>query len=277
MQVTESKKRTFFLLSVMWPLMVIAAEAGDTGRAKAIFSSSCAVCHGGDGKGKMIGHNRFPGIAGLPQWYLEDQLIKFKYDGRGADYRDKEGLMMHAMVRTLRRGKSKADGVETEYEKDIEEIAAFISRLAKPSNKKQTVKGDAENGRKIYTAEGVMGCVRCHGDRFQGRETEDPAQQIPRTPPLGTLDDWYVLAQLEKFRSGVRGQSAKTAVAEKLEEAREKLAERRGRKETLSGEALMAAMSQTAFAGAPDPDQAMRDVVAYIFSESRKTSNTKKP
>ncbi len=254
-------------------------EAGDF-NPKAVYKAVCAICHGEKGHGKTVGDNQFPAIAGLPKWYLEDQLILFKYDGRGADHRDREGLMMHAMVRTLRTRKVEVNGKDIDFEKDIEEMAGFLSKLSPNKGKQPTWEATAEqleNGKKIYTAQGVMGCIRCHGDKFQGTETEDPAQLIPRAPSLVGLEDWYMLDQLDKFRKGVRGTPARTRIGRSLEGIRKDFADNyqvivggKSRKETLSGMTLMQAMSQTALATQQDPEQAMRDVIAYIYSESRR-------
>src|SRR5690606_22514045 len=41
-------------------------------------------------------------------------------------------------------------------------------------------------------------CASCHGDHGQGRPEYG-------APAIAGLDEWYVRAQLEKFRSGARG------------------------------------------------------------------------
>ncbi len=233
-----------------------AADGRDSGK---IYKSSCAVCHGDKGEGKTIGKNKFPAIAGLQKWYVQDQLIKFKYDGRGADYRDKEGLMMHAMVRTLKTGKS--------GEMEIEGVAEFVSNLAVDTSSKadrvsaSELAASIERGREIYKAEAPRGCELCHGDKFQGTNKEDVTKLQPRAPTLSPLEDWYMLRQLKKFRHGIRGGAADTKRAQQLlGEAKAKLKI----KDKLDGPALMQAMSQTAL---PD-EQAVKDVVAFIYSQT---------
>lgn len=79
--------------------------------------------------------------------------------------------MMHAMVRTLRTAKGKATGKAIEFEKDIEEMANSLSKL--PTKNKggrptwTSTEKQIENGKRIYTTQGVMGCIRCHGGTFQ--------------------------------------------------------------------------------------------------------------
>ncbi len=261
----EMKKLSVFL----WTCALVLIATNDAvaeGRASAkIYDASCAVCHGDKGEGKTIGINRFPAIAGLQKWYIQDQLIKFKYDGRGADYRDKEGLMMHAMVRTLKPQLNK--DLEVEGEPEIEGIAAYISTLTVNKSSKLVKKSDDEShkasierGRKIYAADAPLGCIRCHGDRFQGNNKEDVNKSLPKAPKLEPLDDWYMYDQLMKFRKGVRGPVAGTRRAKQLlaEKAKLKMSDQ------LDGSALMQAMSLTALVN----KQAVKDVVAYIYSET---------
>ncbi len=350
MRVVRCNKWTMLVAMVMaWMAIGTAAEKEDAAtkpkaepkaipktqiNAEATYNAYCAVCHGEDGRGKTVGSNRFPAIAGLPKWYLEDQLILFKYDGRGADHRDKEGLMMHAMIRMLRKRTMviKKGLDEFEFEHDIVKIADYVSKLtpsetqqpvpemdpeyiknhnskiekrlkplrkkhqeAQAGNKKKLEKEiegleskkqapiDIENGKKIYNTEGVMGCVRCHGKQFEGREKEDTSQSLPRAPSLLFLEDWYMLSQLKKFRKGVRGTPAKTAVGGNLEGEQKEFAKHyeaavgeEGFKVTISGSPLMQAMSLTAFAAQKDQEQAMKDVVTYIYKTARELPKEKK-
>lgn len=57
----------------------------------------------------------------------------------------------------------------------------------------ELLEGDAERGQLLTAA-----CVICHAPDFNG-VTEQ------RTPPLTALADWYLQAQLQKFKHGVRG------------------------------------------------------------------------
>ena len=262
---------------------VWAAESGFSSHTKAVYKAVCATCHGVDGLGMTIGDNRFPSIAGLPKWYLENQLTLFKYDGRGADYRDREGLMMHAMIRALRT------------DREIEEISAYISNQLKADKSYQPTpeldpakkEVDIKRGERIYAntlGSSQVGCIKCHKEDFGGTGmTEDALNAIPMSPPLSDLEDWYMLVQLEKFIKGVRGAPAKTRNASKLESKLKSL----NPNATLNGSQLMQSMSASALSTFFSPatnggtegdwtkmseeekEQAMKDVVAYIYKTAR--------
>lgn len=85
---------------------------------------------------------------------------------------------------------------------------------------------NAEAGKANYAT-----CVACHGDNAQGN-------QALNAPRLNHLEVVYIAAQLEKFRSGIRGGEGASASARQM--------------------APMAAIL-------PD-DQAVQDVAAYIAS-----------
>jgi len=271
------------VLVLMTTGAVWAAESGFSSHTKAVYKAVCATCHGVDGLGMTIGDNRFPSIAGLPKWYLENQLTLFKYDGRGADYRDREGLMMHAMIRALRT------------DREIEEISAYISNQLKADKSYQPTpeldpakkEVDIKRGERIYAntlGSSQVGCIKCHKEDFGGTGmTEDALNAIPMSPPLSDLEDWYMLVQLEKFIKGVRGAPAKTRNAGKLESKLKSL----NPNATLNGSQLMQSMSASALSTFFSPatnggtegdwtkmsdeekEQAMKDVVAYIYKTAR--------
>ena len=53
--------------------------------------------------------------------------------------------------------------------------------------------GDAARGKTLFTP-----CSACHGPDGAGKE------QV-KAPPLNHASDWYLLAQLKKFKEGIRG------------------------------------------------------------------------
>ncbi len=144
----------------------------------------CSTCHGEQGLGRREVHA--PSIAGLPDWYLRRQLEKFQTNVRGAHPDDAEGHLMRPMSRALPR-------------KEIEGMAAYISSLPKKSQ--ETIKadfekeygGDALKGQALYAT-----CMACHGMNGEG----NPALKAPSQQGM---DGWYMLAQLKKFKSGIRG------------------------------------------------------------------------
>ena len=56
----------------------------------------------------------------------------------------------------------------------------------------KVVGGDPDRGRVLFAP-----CVACHGPSGKGNATT-------KAPPLAGLQDWYLLTQLEHFKSGVR-------------------------------------------------------------------------
>jgi cytochrome c oxidase subunit 2 len=71
---------------------------GDAGRG-AVLYAPCIACHGPDGKGKRELNS--PDLTHASDWYLLEQLHKFKQGLRGADPRDVTGAQMRAMVGNL--------------------------------------------------------------------------------------------------------------------------------------------------------------------------------
>jgi cytochrome c oxidase subunit 2 len=82
----------------------------------------CSSCHGPDGSGNEA--MQAPRIAGVDDWYLYMQLVKFKQGIRGVEPEDKQGQMMAPMAATLPSDKAMRD------------VVAYISTL-KPGTAKQ--------------------------------------------------------------------------------------------------------------------------------------------
>ena len=172
---------------------------------------TCIPCHGTHGAGSL--ELRAPAIAGLPEWYIKTQLAKFKGDIRGAHPDDDEGHRMRPMARTL-------------YQPgDLEAVAAYVAKLPQVPAHAVLQGGDPALGQVSYTSV----CVACHGPDGRGI-------QAMNAPPLTGQADWYLLAQLKKFKTGMRG----------------------AHPEDISG-SQMRAMSSTL-----QDTTAMRNVVAYI-------------
>jgi cytochrome c553 len=148
------------------------------GAAQIIFQNLCATCHGTKGEGKA--EVKAPSIASLPAWYVERQLENFQSDRRGAHPEDAEGQLMRAMAKVLSKEQTSA-------------IAALVEKLprVKPS---PTLKTDVARGKEVYSDR----CMECH--RFNGE-----GELVFGAAPLVGLQDWYLAAQLRKFKRGVRG------------------------------------------------------------------------
>lgn len=146
---------------------------------KELFAA-CASCHGetGTGEAKIAA----PNIAGLPAWYVEAQLVKYRSGIRGNHPDDLEGLRMRPMSRQMMD------------EAEVKSVSAYVATLA-PVKAAPSLGGDAAAGAGSYAT-----CLACHGDKGQGN-------QALNAPPLAGQYDWYLVNQLKKFKAGIRGAS----------------------------------------------------------------------
>lgn len=170
---------------------------------------TCTPCHGADAGGDPA--IEAPAIAGLPQWYIEAQLQSFQQGWRGKHADDLPALRMRPMAVSLNR------------EGDIESVAQYVASL-EPTYPASTLHGNAGAGAAQYE----QVCLACHGPEGRGDE-------ILRAPPIVQLQDWYLVQELENFRSGARGADPADTLG-------------------LTMRANTVAMS----------DQAMADVIAYV-------------
>lgn len=168
----------------VWALIALGVAACDTtpepglARGEALYDT-CAPCHGPAGAGsRELGA---PAIAGLPQWYVENQLLGFESGWRGAHPMDTVGIRMKSMSMSL------------DLEGDRESVAEYVAGMPAAQPEPVLAVGDAEAGARSYQT-----CLACHGPEGMGNE-------VLNSPPLVGLDDWYLLAQLEKFKKGWRG------------------------------------------------------------------------
>ncbi len=183
-----------------------AADAATRGQE--VFET-CVPCHNADGSGNpVIGA---PNIAGMKEWYVERELEKFRGGVRGLQFNDVEGMRMAPMAISLAS------------EDDVKAVAHYVETLP-PVRHAASLPGDPKAGEAIYAT-----CGACHGDNGAGNKDLG-------APPIAGVDDWYLAAELRKFRSGVRGTSPK---------------DREGR--------MMRPMAR----GLADED-AIRNVVAYV-------------
>ncbi len=145
------------------------------------FGNLCAACHGLRGEGNR--ELRTPSIAGLPAWYVSEQFDKFRRNLRGSDPADPDGQRMHAIARLL----------------DETQIATLASTVAAMERQptRNTLGGDAGRGRELFEER----CMPCH--RYNGS-----GELAFKAAPLTSLQDWYQVAQLQKYRAGIRGGSA---------------------------------------------------------------------
>lgn len=166
-----------FALAGSWA--VSAAAEADVERGAELFRL-CSQCHGPAGAGNEL--FLAPGIAGLPQWYLEAQLNNFKSGARGTHPGDVGGLRMHPMARWL--------GTEA----NVQAVAAYVSSLPEPRPAPVVEGGNAEQGGAQYNAL----CANCHGPNGAGNEQM-------KAPRLAGSSDWYLQSSLLKYKAGIRG------------------------------------------------------------------------
>jgi cytochrome c553 len=151
--------------------------AADHGRQ---LYETCVPCHGNAGTGDLT--LRAPAIAGLPKWYVVAQLNKFKHDVRGAHPDDMEGHRMRPMARSMFK------------DSDVEDVAEFVAKMPAVWQKTDFALADTAAGGTNFRNV----CVTCHGENAMGNEALG-------APPLVNQHDWYMVAQLRKFQSGMRG------------------------------------------------------------------------
>ena len=87
---------------------------GDPVKGKALYAV-CAACHGVNGEGNPL--LKAPSQVGLDDWYMLDQLKKFKDGLRGKHPKDVEGMTMAPILATL------AD------EEAMKDVIAYIRQL----------------------------------------------------------------------------------------------------------------------------------------------------
>jgi cytochrome c553 len=154
-----------------------SAHAGD--RAAEMFNGLCKYCHGAEGQG--IANLEAPLIAGMPAWYVEAQLRKFRADGRGAHPKDMPGMRMRPMANTVKN------------DADIVAISKYVAAMPI-----QTPAGSLEGADLKEGASAFAVCVGCHGADAKGNEQMS-------APLLAGQDGWYLLTQLKNFKAGIRG------------------------------------------------------------------------
>jgi cytochrome c553 len=144
-----------------------------------VMYSDCVSCHGENGQG--MAQFLAPAIAGLPTWYLEAQLQKFRTGLRGSHVDDAEGLRMRPMSWQIRN------------DRDVKELSRYLGSLPAAKADKTLAKANVEAGKTAYQV-----CVACHMANGAGN-------QALNAPPLTGQHDWYLTKQLQKFKAGVRG------------------------------------------------------------------------
>lgn len=123
-----------------------------------------------------------PSLAGMPEWYLNEQMSMF-IDGRRKA--TPEGGFGDEMVRLLKD----TDPAE------LRRFAKHYSSLT-PIKIKSELGGDPWNGQVIYQGRGA--CINCHLQTGKG-------DGVSGAPPITIIPEWYFLRQMRAFREGDRG------------------------------------------------------------------------
>ncbi|MEE8235784.1 MAG: c-type cytochrome [Gammaproteobacteria bacterium] len=158
-----------------------AYAAGDPAKGKAAYEI-CAVCHGASGEGTP--ELNVPKIGGQEEWYVARQLQNFKSGLRAPTTSDVYGTQMRALSMTLTN------------DQEIADVAAYVASMSPPAVA-DTVSGDAAQGKAAYAT-----CTACHGANGEGNKALN-------SPKLAGQHDWYIVRQLQNYKSGVRGGDSK--------------------------------------------------------------------
>ncbi|MEC5127882.1 c-type cytochrome [Verrucomicrobiales bacterium BCK34] len=195
--------------SVLFLLVAVACSCGDPQaeisleEAEAIVLSNdiygqiCATCHGVSGEGKEELFS--PSIAGLPAWYVKDQLKQFRDSHRGIDPGDIPGQQMRAISLSL-------------TDDQIEEAAALVAAMPSIPTEAPGPEADIEAGRYFFANQ----CMECH--RYNGK-----GEAVFHSAPLITLNRSYLKRQLENYRSGIRGAVGDDVYGNKMVEMTKRL------------------------------------------------------
>ncbi len=176
--VEDEASYTSWLASHPTYAQTTALAAGDPQQGQA-FYAVCGACHGANAEGNIA--LNAPKLAGQEDWYLRRQLQYYKAGIRGTHPDDIYGQQMAPMAATLA-----TDAM-------VSNVAAYIASLpADPAP--ATVTGDVERGRQLYEPT----CGVCHSADGNG-------VWAVNAPALAGMTDWYLVRQLQNFKSGIRG------------------------------------------------------------------------
>lgn len=150
-------------------------------RGKSLYDS-CLPCHGETGEG--FPSVLAPSIGGLPEWYIEAQLMRFRAVKRGYHFDDLPGLRMRPMAMSM------------PSEHDVKLVAAYIAQMPRAVHQATIQGGDVNKGKGYFQT-----CVACHG-------ADGAGNQALNAPAIAGADDWYLFDQLVKFKTKQRGDPA---------------------------------------------------------------------
>jgi mono/diheme cytochrome c family protein len=115
------------------------APSGDAQEGKRVFAGAgCVACHGAQGQGTSLA----PQIAPPP-------------------------LELSALIAYVRQpsGKMPPVAASTASDQDLANVYAFLKSVAPAAAASESLKGNADNGKRLFTA---YGCYECHGRQGAG-------------------------------------------------------------------------------------------------------------
>jgi cytochrome c553 len=136
------------------------------------FATTCAACHGANGRSDMAGT---PVLAGQPSLYAITQLFLFR-EGR------RSNEAMTAVAKTM-------------SDDDMRGFADYIGTLPPVPAPAPAAAADAARMAKGRSLAEQHKCVYCHGSNLDG------GQQVPR---IAGQKEEYLQASLRGFKSGTR-------------------------------------------------------------------------
>jgi cytochrome c553 len=179
----------FILGTLLLSRALVSAQDDVPKAVQALFQNTCAQCHGPKGEGNAL--LQAPPIAALPAWYVRTQLENFRAGRRGFHPQDIAGQMMRSISLVL--NSANIPGIAT--------MVASLPRAATPPGSK----ADPSAGERIYSER----CAECH--RYNGT-----GELVFGSAPLAGLPEWYLTAQLRKFKNGQRGAAVGDANGQKM-------------------------------------------------------------
>ena len=198
-------------LAVISLLSVGAARdaVADAKKGRMTFSMLCQTCHGPKGEGMRTVNS--PALTALNDWYIIAQLEKFKGGQRGFKAEDVSGSQMAAIAITLAN------------EAAMQDVADYIKTLGHVPQAAPEVVGDVTKGKAIY----VKVCKECHGEGAEGIEAKHSSTLVGQ-------NDWYLLAQIDKFRTGLRGSAEGDSVGAGMAKIAKELADEAAIKDVIA-------------------------------------------
>lgn len=198
----------------LFAALALASTHAQDERGKQLYVN-CVACHGADGQGMKL--MNAPALSNQSEKSIIDGFNKFKVGHRGKDVRDTTGMLMAPMTQMITS------------DADLAAVAKHIVSLGSKPQEQTITDGNAERGKMLY-----MTCQACHGADGAGND-------LMNSPALRNQHDWYLAAQLQKFKDGVRGSNPADVTGSQMRPMSMMLAD----------------------------EQAIKDVVAYIQSLSK--------